>query len=112
MIQRAEVGQNSQSQINGAFVGLILGIISGAVYAGIGGAIAGGVFGLFLGGLVGSVLMRFGRRTATVVTVGLVLIIVIFIVQNIFQSVRSRTAGPTAPRDSPSYDGYNSEFIQ
>lgn len=111
MIQRAETTQTNQRQIQGALVGLVIGVIAGAIYAGLGGAIAGGVGGLFIGGLLGALLAKVDRRLGQILIGVILLALVFFLVQNYNRNNRQTTSESEAPRNSPSYDGYNSNQI-
>lgn len=81
-----------QYQMNGALVGLILGLIGGLVFMGFGGAISTGVAGLFVGALLGSVIGRLNQRGAKFIIGVIVVVITFALVRNTIRWVQTATA--------------------
>ena len=77
------VDKSEQFQMNGAFVGLVLGVAGGLVLlGGIGGAISGGVIGLFLGAILGTIMGRLSPGVTRAVIGIVVVIILLALVRN------------------------------
>ena len=77
-----------QQQMNGAIVGLFIGLASGLIlFNGLGGAIIGGVIGLFGGTSLGSLSTRLSRTGGRMLIGGILVILAIFVVQSLASNV-------------------------
>jgi hypothetical protein len=87
MVQETRPQGTDRYQLNGASVGLLLGLVGGAVFAGFGGAIAGGVAGLFFGGIIATGLARLKGPVARIVVGLIVAIFAILVAQSLFSNL-------------------------
>jgi len=105
------VDKTEQLQMNGAFVGLVLGLAGGLVFlGGIGGAISGGVVGLFLGAILGAIVGRIGPGAARVIIGVVVVIILVALVRNTVQWIGDLTTPSSSGMES--IEIYNEEYYE
>jgi len=106
------VDKTEQLQMNGAFVGLVLGLAGGLVFlGGIGGAISGGVVGLFLGAILGAIVGKIGPGAARVIIGVVVVIILVALVRNTVQWIGDLTT-PSSSSSMESIEIYNEEYYE
>jgi len=95
------VNKSEQYQMNGAFIGLLLGMAAGLVFlSGLGGAISGGVTGLFLGAIFGTIMSKLGPRTIRFVIGVIIVIIAVALVRNTIEWVGEITTSSQTEFDS------------
>lgn len=106
MHDKITIGQTEQYQMNGALIGLLIGMGSGLfIFGGIGGIIMGGVFGLFGGTLLGTTTTKLNHTTGRLLVGVILAVLAFFVVRNIAQDVSSIFSSSATDSINAPYDG-------
>jgi len=96
-----------QYQMNGAFLGIIVGLVGGIILLdGLGGSIIGGVGGLLGGAILGTIVGKLSPRAGRVLMGVIVIVLMAFLVRNIFENLLS----PSVPETSFEGIPYEEEY--